>query len=131
MLQLNPRAVLLAAGVLAAALAPLRAQDAGTYTAEEQFHRDTTRALARGELDRADARAGQKVSGLPATRKALQAMFPQHGDLGAALAMLGWCEDTYPDHYKGFCLFTLNRDEQWSAYDLSTWKEFHEGLRAG
>ena len=66
MLQVNPRAgslaVLLAAGVLAAAPTSLRAQEAGTYTAEEQFHRDTTRALARGELDRAESLAAERAA---------------------------------------------------------------------
>lgn len=88
MLQVNPRAVLLAAGVLAAAQGPLLAQEAGTYTAEEQFHRDTTRALARGELDRAESLAAERAADDPAAAAVRAAVLVRRGRYADAEALL-------------------------------------------
>ena len=100
MLQVNPRAgslaVLLAAGVLAAAPTSLRAQEAGTYTAEEQFHRDTTRALARGELDRAESLAAERAADDPAAAAVRAAVLVRRGQYADAEALLVPVADAAP-----------------------------------
>ena len=90
--QVIPRAgslaAVLAAGVLAAGQAQLRAQDAGTYTAEQQFHQETTRALARGQLDEVEALAAARAADDPAAVAARAAVLVRGGRYAAAEALL-------------------------------------------
>ena len=81
-------AAALAVMLLAAAPAPLRAQEAGTYTAEEQFHRDTTTALARGQLDRAESLAAERAADDPAAAAVRAALLVRRGQYADAEALL-------------------------------------------
>ena len=78
---------LLAAGILAAGQAPLRAQD--TATAEQQFHQETTRALARGELDEAEALAAARAADDPAAAAVRAAVLVRRGRYAEAETLLG------------------------------------------
>ena len=99
MLQVNPRAgslaVLLVAGVVAS-VAPVRGQEAGTFAAEEQFHRDTTRALARGELDRAESLAAGRAADDPAAAAVRGAVLVRRGEYADAEALLAPVADAAP-----------------------------------
>ena len=83
-----PVAVLLAAVLLAASGAPVGAQDASVYTADQQFHRDSTRALARGELDAVEALAAARDAGDPAAAALRAAVLVRRGEYAAAEALL-------------------------------------------
>ncbi len=93
MLQVNPRAAslaaVLAAVLLASAPAPLSAQDTGTYTAEQQFHQETTRALARGQLDAAEALAAARAADDPPAAAVRAAVLVRRGRYAEAETLLG------------------------------------------
>ena len=101
MLQVNPRAAslaaVLAAVLLAAGSAPLRAQDAGTYTAEQQFHQETTRALARGQLDAAEALAAARAADDPAAAAVRAAVLERRGNYAEAETLLGPVAQAAPE----------------------------------
>ena len=101
MLQVNPRAAslaaVLAAVLLAAGSAPLRAQDAGTYTAEQQFHQETTRALARGQLDAAEALAAARAADDPAAAAVRAAVLVRRGNYAEAETLLGPVAQAAPE----------------------------------
>ena len=101
MLQVNPRAAslaaVLAAVLLAADSAPLRAQDAGTYTAEQQFHQETTRALARGQLDAAEALAAARAADDPAAAAVRAAVLERRGNYAEAETLLGPVAQAAPE----------------------------------
>ena len=81
-------AAVLATVLLASGSAPLRAQDTGTYTAELQFHQETTRALARGQLDAAEALAAARAADDPAAAAVRAAVRVRRGQYAAAETLL-------------------------------------------
>lgn len=90
-------AAMLAAVLLAAAQAPLRAQDAGTAAAEQQFHLETTRALARGQLDEAEALAAARAADDPAAAAVRAAVLVRRGRYAEAETLIAPVAQSAPE----------------------------------
>ena len=89
-------AALLAVVLFSSGAWPVRAQEAGTYAAEEQFHRDTTRALARGELERAESLVADRAADDPAAAAVRAAVLVRRGQYAEAEALLAPVAEAAP-----------------------------------
>ena len=83
-----------------------------------------------GRLAKADGIAGEKVFGLPTLKKVFDVIYPGVGWEDAAVAMLDWCEQTYPDHVKGFNFFCLDNSGKWLRFDMHGDGSFLEKVAA-
>ena len=61
---------------------------------------------------------GTKMHGLLSQRKVMQHLWPAWSPQQAVVEQLQWCENVYPEHVVGFCLFAVNREAHWTDYNL-------------